>query len=357
MEKATRSFRNGDHATVYELMRDPKLQNKDVIRDKKVPLFPFVGGSKYKGQWNNDKKEGFGSELYPDGSKYEGEWFDNKRHGSGTLWIKKKKSFVRQYVGSWVNGHIEGLGSYHYESGEVFKGIFSRGKRHGQGRHDFTNGDYYIGEWQNDKQQGSGTLYSSNGNIFDGAWVDGKKEGPGKFYYASTSKVSRSTLSLIMDKYNLIDTQVYEGEWVDDQPKCGEYRAPKPSELSLFGKPHVRQGHFDLPEIGLENPRAVLDLAISEARMERSPLGGNGFTFSSETLQSAEKIFDSIDTTHVSLLPLRSLGEVFAELGLAVTPDDLAEIAAQLEIEQSSTFTFPEVVEIALFLINGSSSS
>lgn len=81
IERMKKSTRNGQHATTYELMRDPKLQNKDVIRDLSKPVFPFISGSTYKGQWNEDRKEGFGTQVYPDGTKYEGEWVDNNRHG------------------------------------------------------------------------------------------------------------------------------------------------------------------------------------------------------------------------------------------------------------------------------------
>jgi len=65
----TASFRQGFHATVYDVRRDPDLDNKDIIRDKNVAVFPFVAGASYKGQWRNDHKHGFGTEVTPDGTK------------------------------------------------------------------------------------------------------------------------------------------------------------------------------------------------------------------------------------------------------------------------------------------------
>jgi len=94
-EKSALSFRTGERATYYDLRRDPQLNNKDVIREPGKRIFPFVSGSSYKGEWNNDVKEGLGKMLYADGSKYEGEWMANKRHGRGTLFIKKGKKIIQ----------------------------------------------------------------------------------------------------------------------------------------------------------------------------------------------------------------------------------------------------------------------
>jgi antitoxin component YwqK of YwqJK toxin-antitoxin module len=41
-------------------------------------------GSKYVGEWKDDKRHGCGIEYFPDGKKnYYGEWKDDKRHGRG----------------------------------------------------------------------------------------------------------------------------------------------------------------------------------------------------------------------------------------------------------------------------------
>jgi hypothetical protein len=190
--KMLNSLRSGQHATVYEVRRDPELNNKDIIRDRTKPVFPFVAGSQYKGQWNNDVKEGFGIQVNPDNTKYEGEWMSNRPHGRGTLWLKKGKSYQRQYVGDWANGKMEGQGIFYYENGEIYRGGWINGKKAGNGRQEYVNGDVYIGDWNNDAQNGFGTMNFVNGNIFEGLWSAGKKEGPGVFFYASTKKVRTS---------------------------------------------------------------------------------------------------------------------------------------------------------------------
>ena len=47
--------------------------------------FTFSDGSKYVGEWKDDKPYGQGTFTSPDGSKYVGEWKDGKRHGYGTM--------------------------------------------------------------------------------------------------------------------------------------------------------------------------------------------------------------------------------------------------------------------------------
>jgi hypothetical protein len=71
-----------------------------------------------------------------------------------------------------------------------------------QGRLENSNGDVYVGEWADDNEHGFGTLSYANGNVYEGLWSNGKKEGPGIFFYVSTKKI-------------------YQGEWLDDQPRCG----------------------------------------------------------------------------------------------------------------------------------------
>jgi|TARA_B110000090_G_scaffold178963_1_gene203023 hypothetical protein len=70
-ERTQKAYRQGHHATVYDVRKDPKLTNNNIIRDKKaLMMFPFVSGKSYKGQWSGDLREGFGTEINPDGTKY-----------------------------------------------------------------------------------------------------------------------------------------------------------------------------------------------------------------------------------------------------------------------------------------------
>jgi hypothetical protein len=353
-DKCLMSQRNGTHAKIYALMRDPELKNKDRIRDgdKDKKSFGFVKGSTYNGQWKDDRRHGFGTLVYPDGTKYEGDWSYDQRHGNGTLWIKEGKKSVKEYVGAWYDGSMEGFGTFHYPNGEVYKGDWVANKRHGKGRLEYPNGDYFVGDWENDCQRGVGILYFKNGNIFEGMWLDGKKDGMGKFFYASTLKVLLANTNLTVCYESVV--QVYEGEWVNDQPRCGEYRDPNSNESHRFGESSVRKENFTLPEIGLKQPRTVIDVATSQVRLDRAlRLGQFCEEVTQDSLLDAEAEFVRLDTHGSGLLSLWVLGSVFSILGLSLSTSNLHDIAHQLELGNFATLSFPEVVDIATCLISG----
>ena len=56
---------------------------------------------RYDGQYQKDKKEGYGVYHWVDGRRYEGWWHKGKQHGLGT-YIDKTKENVK--YGLWENG-------------------------------------------------------------------------------------------------------------------------------------------------------------------------------------------------------------------------------------------------------------
>lgn len=199
IDKAYESCRQGNHATIYEVRRDPKLANKNLIKDENSDKFPFISGAVYRGEWEKDQKSGFGTQTNSDGSKYEGDFKRNLYHGSGSLWVKKGKRSVKQYTGNWVNGKMSGFGSLFMDNGDIYKGEWVANKRSGEGRLDSPNGDYFIGQWIDNVQKGFGTMYLKNGNVFEGLYLDGIKDGPGRFFYAATKKVRTVILSKLLE--------------------------------------------------------------------------------------------------------------------------------------------------------------
>ncbi|KAJ1436081.1 hypothetical protein B484DRAFT_325311 [Ochromonadaceae sp. CCMP2298] len=333
------SKRNGHHATVYEVRRDPNLKNKDVIRDNSKPVFPFVGGSNYKGSWNQDAKEGFGVQINPDDTKYEGEWFDNRYHGRGTLWVKKHKTYSRQYVGDWEDGAMEGQGVYYFSDSSIYRGGWSRNKKSGEGRFDYTNDDHYTGEWLNDLQEGFGTMSYSNGNIFEGLWVQGKKEGPGLYFYASTKKI-------------------YQGEWYDDLPRCGEFRSPSTEEELRFARllpKGIFQNEFLLPGLTLANPTKIIDIAVSDVRMNSlhksyAQEDSGQVYIRPEALEHALAVFNKITRGDSHVISIYEITDVMHELGLNLSSSDIQEIITQLQVKDTMELSFAEAVEIATFI-------
>ena len=81
-------------------------------RVKKPPV-NLESGAIYEGEWLDNKRDGYGKQIWPDESKYEGNWLNDKANGYGKL--------------------------FHYD------------------------GDIYEGEWQDDKANGKGTYTHANG--------------------------------------------------------------------------------------------------------------------------------------------------------------------------------------------------
>ena len=85
--------------------------------------FVFENGARYKGQWKESVRHGFGVQIWPDGAKYEGYWKNNKAHGQGVFW------------------HVYGA---------KYEGAWKRDKAHGYGKYTHSNGATYEGDWRND---------------------------------------------------------------------------------------------------------------------------------------------------------------------------------------------------------------
>lgn len=55
-------------------------------------------GSEFRGNFDENLKNGSGTMLYPSGNSYSGEWLHNQRHGFGTMtWVNPKEI----YRGEW----------------------------------------------------------------------------------------------------------------------------------------------------------------------------------------------------------------------------------------------------------------
>ena len=63
--------------------------------------YDIDGLSYYDGQWQNNKRHGFGVRRYQSGNVYEGNWRDGLRNGKGTMrWLDVNET----YSGNWKNG-------------------------------------------------------------------------------------------------------------------------------------------------------------------------------------------------------------------------------------------------------------
>ncbi|WP_292295073.1 trypsin-like peptidase domain-containing protein, partial [Marivita sp.] len=78
----------------------------------------YLDGSKYVGQWKDDKWHGQGTVTYPDGGKYTGQWKDHKRHGQGTEIYPEGG----EYIGKWKDDKWHGQGTVTYPNGQKWIG-------------------------------------------------------------------------------------------------------------------------------------------------------------------------------------------------------------------------------------------
>jgi len=97
-----------------------------------------------------------GSYTFPDGTKYEGEWRDNKPNGQGTFTESDNNQNMKTFT---------------YPDGATYIGQYKNNKREGQGSITFACGDKYLGQWKDDKKYGQGTYIYSDGI----KWVGGLK--------------------------------------------------------------------------------------------------------------------------------------------------------------------------------------
>ena len=139
----------------------------------------------YIGNFENNKKNGYGIEKYNDGSQYEGSFLNNLKSGKGIYKFQNGEIYEgnfendlfngegiylwgaggRKYEGEFKNGVINGKGIYIYEDGTIFNGYFIDGAKNGEGYLEFQDGKKYYGNWINGELYGKGYLVNNNEKI------------------------------------------------------------------------------------------------------------------------------------------------------------------------------------------------
>jgi len=188
--------------------------------------FIFSDGSKYVGEWKDDKCDGKGTYTSLDGEKYVGEFKENMRNGKGTCTYQDGS----KYVGEWKGGKYDGQGTYIFPSGEKYVGEFKDNMRNGKGTIKYPNSEKYVGEFKDDMKNGKGTVTYPDGSKYIGEYKDGKYDGKGTYTFPN----GRKYVGEFKD-YNrngqgtqtFQDGSKYVGEWMDDLPNGqGTYTFP-----------------------------------------------------------------------------------------------------------------------------------
>jgi len=162
--------------------------------EEKNVLGTFIwksNGSRYEGEWKENKENGRGYKYWPDGATFEGEWKEGKFNGYG----KHTWASGSSYEGSWVNHKRNGWGKNTWVQKDCYEGEWIDDQKDGKGTYIWSDGRRYEGHWGNDKRSGYGVfIWPKLGCRYEGEWKDDNRHGFGKFKWK--------------------DSDIYEGQWV-----------------------------------------------------------------------------------------------------------------------------------------------
>jgi len=317
--------KNGERRTVYFTKKLPKEVNN------------YARTGQYLGEWRENRWHGKGTLERANGTRYVGEWVEGQRSGVGTLWIKQSGQFRKRYTGQWLNDQPHGRGSNYYKNGDSYNGEWRNGVRHGTGVMRYADGGVYDGEWFNNKRHGFGVYDYPNGDHFEGLWVEDKKEGEGVHFYFSKEKRTH--------------TKRYDGEWVDDLPKCGFYTEMPPDPLvpdSFVPDP--------LPRTEVIAPDEIISERLGDIREERAHIRAKRVPLDDqltpEELDALQEAFSRVDVDGSGQISLERLPEAFGQVGMEIAEDELEQLLVHLDKpnEPATNFSFAEFAQAADFL-------
>jgi len=285
----------------------------------------------YLGEWKDNKWDGKGTLEKTGGSRYVGEWKAGLRHGSGTLWQRHADGSMRKiYAGQWDNDQQHGRGTLNYKNKDVYVGEWHRGVRAGVGICTYADGGVYEGEWLNDKRHGFGVFDYRNGDHFEGHWIEDLKEGQGVHFYYHKEKKAH--------------TKRYDGEWVDDVPKCGSYTEMPPDELAP-----ASQVPDPIPAVGLVDASSVLANRLNEIRTERAHHRAKRISleeqFTPEELEALQLAFER--TSGTGSLSFAQLFEAFSQVGMSPSQPEVESALAHLGRSVDAGLSFADFAQLA----------
>lgn len=335
--------RSGARKTVFGVRpNEAYYEAKREIGAKTVDLFAFTGAEEYTGEWSVNMKEGFGTQTWTKGHKYEGEWMANKRHGKGTFWVREGSStkLRKQYTGDWAEDKRHGVGLFIYKNGDRYEGEWCFNEREGMGKMFYADGNeasFYKGSWSRGKRSGLGVLVLANGDRFEGHWVNDKKEGPGRYYYKNTNKV-------------------YEGEWLDGSPKCGEFQEAPPGSFGSLPdstsptRPETNSNPFSIPDLHVLNPKLITSEATATVRNINAANAESDGMFSAVDLEELKRCFSEYDSEDSGFIYCSELYDLVSSTGVGVPEEMVNEVMISLEADSLTQISFPEFLDVLAVL-------
>lgn len=116
-------------------------------------------------------------EVQSEDGKYRGQWTNGAKHGFGQF---KTKSC--SYKGNWYKDTMHGQGVMTWDDGRIYRGQFLSNKFHGYASMKFPNNIRYVGHYANGLKHGIGAVYWDDSlACWSGQWVNGKRHGEGVY--------------------------------------------------------------------------------------------------------------------------------------------------------------------------------
>jgi hypothetical protein len=146
----------------------------------------------------------------------------------------------------------------------------------------------------------------------------------GRFLYLSTAKV-------------------YEGEWVQDTPRCGEYKDASHADAARAGQPDES---FSLPELRLLRPKGVLNEVVARIHNERAGRFQHGKAYTADEVTELQRLFDAADTSGEGQVPITQLHGLLLSAGAAVEEQTIAQLLTELQAGDTATIQFADMLGI-----------
>lgn len=101
-----------------------------------------------------------------------------------------------RYEGDWKDDKIDGHGVWVWQNGNLYEGAWKNGERSGNGMYWWPDGSRHIGEWEDSKEHGHGKqlqlgLWWGN-RTFEGRWKKGRIQEQFKLSHEIYSAISKS---------------------------------------------------------------------------------------------------------------------------------------------------------------------
>merc|ERR1719313_2360714 len=242
---------------------------------------------------------------YSGGSRYTGDWRDNKRHG---------------------------LGIFYYKNGAKYEGEWRSGLKHGHGKMVYANGDVYEGDWMDDQRAGLGVLTLANGDTYEGHWLADKKEGPGRYFYVSTRKMYEGEWVDDVAKCG-----VFSDIPIDAASEAG---LPHPDD-NIYKLPALTLKDPESVVVeAVEEVRFWRASQIAGADLARASLTAEDLT--EDEIGQLRQAFATADPDDTGVITGADLPTALGVLGIVPTEEDMDALLADMNADLDSYISFDD---------------